>query len=185
MRFISIFGTACILLFASASLPAQAFDQSVAAETFAGYFAQRQSRMQAPGLVLRGWNGTDSNIDDSSVERITDAPAWQALWEKHAPGEKAPDVDFSSAMVIAIFTGEVRTRVIPSITLADVADGDKITLTAENFFNDVITEDKGNLYLITALKRSVKPMRIIARSISIHGPSEQVIAEFPALAPEK
>jgi hypothetical protein len=140
-----------------------------------------QAAAEMPALVMRSWNGTDSHIDESLILRVTDEAAWQALWEKHAPGSKAPEVDFSNAMVIAIFSGEIRTRVIPAITLADVAEGDKITLTVQNFVNDVITEDKGNLYLITVLKRSAKPVRVIARSISIMGPSEQVIAEFDAL----
>jgi hypothetical protein len=145
-----------------------------------------QAAAETSALVLRSLNGTDSHIDASSVERITDDAAWQALWEKHAPGDKAPEVDFSNAMVIAIFTGEVYTHVIPSITLANVVeDDDNITLTAQNFVNDVITEDRGNLYLITMLKRSAKPVRVIARSISIQGPSEHVIGEFAALPSPK
>jgi hypothetical protein len=185
MRLTTIFILAGILLLASGRQPARAFDQIAASKTFESDFTQRQNAMQAPALVLRGWNGTDSNIGDFFVERITDATAWQALWEKHAPGSTAPDIDFSTAMAIAIFTGEVRTRVIPGITLADVAESDKITLTAENFFNDVITDDKGKLYLITVLKRSVKPVRVIGRSISLMGPSEQVLAEFEPLPPQK
>jgi hypothetical protein len=144
-----------------------------------------QVAAEMPALVLRSWNGPDSHIDESLIARITDEAAWQALWEKHAPGGKAPEVDFSNAMVIAIFSGEVRTRVIPAITLADVTEDDKITLTAQNFVNDVVTDDKGNLYLFTVLKRSAKPVRVIARSISLMGPSEQVIAEFEALPPPK
>jgi len=181
MRLTSFSLLAGILLIAASRTPAAAYDQSTAAAAFADNFAQRQSAMQAPKLVLRGWNGTDSGIGDFSAVRITDKANWQALWAKHAPGDRAPDVDFSASMVIAIFTGEVRTRVTPSITLANAAEASKITLTAEYFINDVITKDRGNLYLIAVLQRSQKPVRVIARSISLQGSSEHVIAEFKGM----
>jgi hypothetical protein len=162
-------------------MPAAAYDPSVAAKAFMDDFAQNKNAMQGAALVLGGWQGDDSKVADLSIERIVDQPAWQALWARHAPGDTAPNVDFSAAMVVAIFTGEVRTRVTPSVTLGDVTETDKITLVAKSFFNDVMTEDRGNLYLFVVLRRSQKPVNVVSRSISIMGAKDQVIAEFGPL----
>jgi len=170
-----------LLTICAAAMPASAYDPSAAAKAFAEDFAQQKNDMKDAALVLGGWQGTDSNVANMSIERVVDQPAWQALWARHAPGEKAPDIDFSKAMVIAIFTGEVRTRVTPSVTLEDIAATDKITVIAKSFFNDVITDDRGNLYLFVVLKRSPKPVRVVSRSISIRGASDHTIAEFGAL----
>jgi hypothetical protein len=67
------------------------------------------------------------------------------------------------------------------VTLDDVTETDKITLIAKSFFNDVITEDRGNLYLFVVLRRSPKPVSVISRSISIMGPTDRVMIEFSAL----
>ncbi len=84
--------------------------------------------------------------------------------------------------MIAIFTGEIRTRVTPGVTLGDIIETDKITLVAESFSYDVLTEDRGNLYLFVVLKRSPKPVSVISRSVSMGGRTDRVMTEFDSLS---
>jgi hypothetical protein len=46
----------------------------------------------------------------SGVDRVEqvvarDTQQWQALWQRHAPGRQAPNVDFTKQMVVAVFLG--------------------------------------------------------------------------------
>jgi actin-like ATPase involved in cell morphogenesis len=109
------------------------------------------------------------------------------VWARHAPGETPPPVDFSAAMVVAVFTGSVRISVIPSVSLAKVVEQDAIDITVDNYVNDVIYDERANLYLFVVLRRSAKLVRVIGRSFCIMcQPQEtvQVLEEFKAM-PEK
>jgi hypothetical protein len=173
-----------ILIAVLASAPATAYDLAAAARVFAA--AQEKLPKSAP--VLGGWCGNDSKVAAFSIERIMDRAAWSAAWARHAPGENAPKVDFSTAMVIAIFTGAVRISVIPSISLDGVTEDDKIEIATMNFVNDVIRQEQENLYLFVVLRRSAKAVRVLARSYGLmRTPREQidVLKEFEALSQPK
>jgi hypothetical protein len=138
--------------------------------------------------VLKGWSGNDSKVAEYSVERIMDRTAWSAAWARHAPDTKVPDVDFSTAMVIAIFAGPIRTSIVPDIGLDSVTEDDKIEVTTMNYVYDVIREEQKNLYLFVVLQRSVKAVRVFARSYALmRTPQEETILmkEFEALSPPK
>jgi hypothetical protein len=178
--------------------PALAADLTAAADAFADDLAKMKDLpkmkdlakgLEVPGaaLVLGGWRGNDSKIAEYAVERVTGAAAWGAVWARHAPGETPPPVDFSAAMVVAVFTGSVRISVIPSVSLAKVVEQDAIDITVDNYVNDVIYDERANLYLFVVLRRSAKPVRVIGRSFCIMcHPQEtvQVLEEFKAM-PEK
>lgn len=43
---------------------------------------------------------------DRAEQVVARTPAeWEALWGRHAPGRRAPSVDFSTDMVVAVFLG--------------------------------------------------------------------------------
>lgn len=56
--------------------------------------------------VTKEWKGTDSKIRQPEYHRILTQADWDALWKRHR-GENAssPSVNFSTQMVVAIFTG--------------------------------------------------------------------------------
>jgi hypothetical protein len=176
-------------------MPAFATDLTAAADAFADDLAKvkdlakdlaKAQGLEAPGAasVLGGWRGNDSKVAKYAIERVTDAAAWGALWARHAPGEMPPPVDFSAAMVVAVFTGSVRISVIPSINLANVVEHDAIDVTVDNYVNDIIDDERANLYVFVVLRRSSKPVRVIGRSFCIMcQPQEtvQVLEEFKAI----
>lgn len=171
---------AAFFLVALSSLPVAAYDVTAAAAAFAA----DRAKLPPSAPVLGGWRGNDSHVTEYSIERIPDQAAWTAAWARHAPGESAPAVDFSKAMVIAIFAGKVRTRVLPSINLLDVVEGDKIDVTTMNYVYDVIRAETANLYLFVVLRRSTKPVRVLAKSYGLmRSPQEstEVLMEFDAI----
>jgi hypothetical protein len=138
--------------------------------------------------VLAKWGGDNSHVDTFLVERITEQAAWNIIWKRHAPDAKAPEINFSSAMVIAIFMGRVRTSVIPSINLEDVTENDNVDVAVRYFVNDVVRDDWANLYLFVVLPRTVKPVRVVAHSYGLlRTPQERsdVWAKFEPMAAQK
>ena len=166
-----------------ACLPARCYDADAAAKAF-GYVGE-QATSRIP--VLRGWQGNDSSVTETSFERIVDADAWSALWKRHAPGVTAPPVDFAKEMVVAIFGGATPANV-PAISLYRVVDAGIIEVTTMNVANDIFTNQISNLYLFVVLPRSPKPIAIVARSYALmRGPQLQykVLHEFKALPETK
>jgi hypothetical protein len=49
--------------------------------------------------------GDQSNVDEAKQVVVRTEAAWAALWSRHAPDRKRPQVDFSSQMVVGIFMG--------------------------------------------------------------------------------
>jgi len=106
--------------------------------------------------VLSGWAGIDSEV-----------ATWHALWARHAPDTPPPPLDFAHVMVVAIFTGSVSASVIPSVNLLDATEQDRIDITVNYFLNDVVTNARANHYLLVVLRRSSKPIRVVARSYAL------------------
>ena len=58
--------------------------------------------------------GESSGIVESQRVIVRDAGQWRALWAAHAgPATAAPDVDFTSRMVAAVFAG-YRALLVPA-----------------------------------------------------------------------
>lgn len=65
--------------------------------------------------------GQNSRVESPRQATVRSPAEWSALWRTHAPNRPAPDVDFSTMMVAAVFLGSrptggfsveiVRTRV--------------------------------------------------------------------------
>ena len=152
----------------------------------AATFAASAEKLTGAPFVLGGWSGDDSKVDAYSVERIMDRPEWAAAWARHAPGTAAPDVDFSTAMVVAVFTGAVVASVVPEMHIEKVTEADTIDVTLMNYVNDVISEPKHNLYVIVVLRRSTKAVRVLVRSEGLmrSPPVETVVLKsFGAISP--
>ena len=171
-----------VALLATAS--AAAFDIDAAAAAFDA----SRTKMKSSGPVLEGWSGNDSHVAVYSVERVSDLAAWRDAWARHAPGTKAPDIDFSKAFAVAIFVGAVDPSVVPEVSLSDVVENEKIDLTTMNYMNDVISGKRINPYLLIVLRRSPKPVRVFARTCGLmRAPQEETVLleEFGAIPPSK
>jgi hypothetical protein len=53
--------------------------------------------------------GQASSIEEPREVAVQTAAEWKALWQKHAPGQKMPVVDFAKSSVAAIFLGTRNT----------------------------------------------------------------------------
>jgi hypothetical protein len=53
--------------------------------------------------------GQASGIEEPREVAVQTAAEWKALWQKHAPGQKMPVVDFAKSSVAAIFLGTRNT----------------------------------------------------------------------------
>jgi hypothetical protein len=161
------------------SMPAAAYDLSKAAATFKESYTSEPTSLR----VLGGWQGKDSQVSEFSLERVSDAAAWAALWKRHAPDVAPPPVDFGQAMVIAIFGGAADSTV-GQISLDRVSEGQRIELVTMSFINDVIDRKTNNLYLFVALPRSRKEIRIVARTFMLMGnpqTDERVVGTIAAI----
>jgi hypothetical protein len=127
-----------------------------------------QKNYFAPKIVsvLSGWQGNDSAVTAPSVERIMDDASWTALWRRHDPASPPPAIDFSKAMVIAIFTGSVSASVY-GIHLEGVFDKGDIGLTSGVFVSDVIDRNVVSLYLFVVLPRSTKAITVVEHSFGL------------------
>jgi hypothetical protein len=137
---------------------------AVDAERAASQFKEGYSE---PKLVpvLGGWAGDDSAVTEKTLQRITDETSWAMLWQRHHPAENAPAVDFSKAMVIAIFTGSVSSSYYGFGLNSAIESGGIIQLTSGAFWSDVIDDKTKNLYLFVVLPRS-KDMIAVCEHIS-------------------
>jgi uncharacterized membrane protein len=73
--------------------------------------------------------GESSGIVDSQRAIVRDAGQWRALWAAHAgPATPAPDVDFTSRMVAAVFAGERPTPGFEIEITGTGRDGRALTL---------------------------------------------------------
>jgi uncharacterized membrane protein len=73
--------------------------------------------------------GESSGIVDSQRAIVRDAGQWRALWAAHAgPATTAPDVDFASRMVAAVFAGERPTPGFGIEITGTARDGQALTL---------------------------------------------------------
>jgi hypothetical protein len=157
---------------------ASAGDLARAEQTFNSELAE----LPKPTLVLGGWTGSDSDITEFSVERVTDSTAWSQLWARHSPDAVPPSLDFAKVMVIAMFAS-VPTY-FSRMELVDVKETDRIDITTKFFIYDNLTQDRANYYLIVVLNRSTKPIRVVGRSFALNrSPQERedLWKEFGAL----
>jgi hypothetical protein len=49
--------------------------------------------------------GNMSGVQTLRQVTVRTAAEWQKLWKEHSPDERAPEVDFDSKMIVAIFLG--------------------------------------------------------------------------------
>lgn len=63
----------------------------------------------APASAWERLEGQRSGIRSFHVEAVQDEAAWKSLWERHAPGQPAPEVRFEQEQVAAVFLGETWT----------------------------------------------------------------------------
>lgn len=49
--------------------------------------------------------GAQSGVEEPRTVAIRSADEWSALWKEHAPGTKAPAIDWKESMVLAVFLG--------------------------------------------------------------------------------
>ena len=49
--------------------------------------------------------GAQSQIEEPRTVAVRSADEWAALWKEHAPGSKAPVIDWKQSMVLAVFSG--------------------------------------------------------------------------------
>jgi hypothetical protein len=136
------------------------------ADAAAKAFAENRARPVNPLPVLGGWEGDDSSVTELSVERIVDTDAWTALWKRHAPDAPPPAVDFTQAMVVAIFSGATG-QFVSGFSLYSVSDTNPIEIMVRSNISDVITNTTHNPYLFVVLPRSNKAITVIARSFML------------------
>jgi hypothetical protein len=151
-----------LLVVIQASALALAADLAAAERAFASDLA----KLPKSTPVLSGWAGIDSEVAEFSVERVMDVATWHALWARHAP-DTPPPLDFAHVMVVAIFTGSVSASLIPSVNLLDATEQDRIDITVKYLLNDVVTNARANHYLLVVLRRSSKPIRVVAHSYAL------------------
>jgi hypothetical protein len=144
-----------LLVAIHASALALAADLATAERAFASDLA----KLPKSTPVLSGWAGIDSEVAEFSVERVMDLATWHALWARHAPDTPPPPLDFA--------TGSVSASVIPSVNLLDATEQDRIDIAVKYFLNDVVTNTRANHYLLVVLRRSSKPIRVIAHSYAL------------------
>jgi hypothetical protein len=51
-------------------------------------------------------HGSNSEIEDREETVVRSDEAWRQLWDRHAPDDERPEVDFEETMVLAVFKGE-------------------------------------------------------------------------------
>jgi hypothetical protein len=159
-------------------MPAFAADAERAANQFKEHYA---APTVAP--VLGGWAGDDSAVTKESLQRVTDAASWTALWQRHRPTEHAPTVDFSKAMVIAIFTGSVSSSYYGFGLDSAIENGGIIELTSRAFWSDVIENKTKNLYLFVVLPRSTDTITVCEHISGIMMVPRNTYATFGEIDP--
>lgn len=167
-----------LLLLCLGSIPCAAQNADAAAKAF----AENRARRVNPLPVLGGWEGLGSNVTEPSVERVADADAWTALWKRYAGDAAPPDVDFTQAMVVAIFggtTGEFNS----GISLYSVSDTNPIEIVTWTNISDDITDKTHNPYLLVVLPRSNKGVTVIARSFMLTAGPQLVFKTVKELTP--
>lgn len=63
----------------------------------------------AAAVPASAWDrldGQHSRVRTFHTEAVKDAAAWAALWERHAPGQPVPHVEFGEEQVAAVFLGQ-------------------------------------------------------------------------------
>jgi hypothetical protein len=151
--------TFVLLITIMAGAQARAYDLDKGAQAFEEFRSK-------PELVVvhRGWAGNDSAVTEFSVERIIDKPSWEALWRRHAPGTQAPEVDFTTEMVVAAFSGRLSASYY-GLSLAGVTEGKVIEIVNDILISDVVHPGKeNNQYLFAVLPRSNKRILVVSRS---------------------
>lgn len=94
--------------------------QVVLAVTFALAFATEVAQVKFTTLA----EGGTSQIETARTAVIRTPAEWAALWKEHAPDAKPPVVDFTKAMVLAVFSGMKPTAGhAVEITQIDARDG--------------------------------------------------------------
>ena len=80
--------------------------------------------------------GTTSGVRDARELLIRDAESWLLLWTEHArlglPPEPAPEIDFSTHMVVALFGGECPSSGYEIHALDCCEDDAGVTLRGEH-----------------------------------------------------
>lgn len=77
------------------------------------------------GDVQESWRGETAGIDKVEALRITDAKAWGETWKRAYPKWLAPELDFETSMVIALFLPKVAGGLVEAPT---ARDGETATL---------------------------------------------------------
>lgn len=59
-----------------------------------------------PASAWERLEGQYSGVRDFHTEAVKDEASWKALWERHAPGQPVPQVEFAQEQVVAVFLGQ-------------------------------------------------------------------------------
>ena len=155
-----VLGVAVLAALMSFVASVRAYDLEGAAKAFRDGNGWPQPRPLTP---LRGWQGSDSEVAEPGVTRVTDADGWATLWRRHQPGVAPPPVDFAQEMVVAVFTGAISKSWAPT-ALYTAVEADELEITTENSRTDVMIPGTKNDYLFVVLRRSEKPIVVIRRT---------------------
>jgi hypothetical protein len=145
-----VLGVAAIAALMSFVAPVRAYDLEGAAKAFRDGNGWPQPRPLSP---LRGWQGSDSELAEPGVTRVTDADGWATLWRSRQPGVAPPPVDFAQEMVVAVFTGTISKSWSPT-ALYTAVEADELEITTENSRTDVMITGTKNDYLFIVLRQS-------------------------------
>jgi hypothetical protein len=126
---------------------------------------QTQTRPQtqtAPTEIVVGYDvileGTYSGMRDPLAKVITDKAEWEELWRKHAsvlvPPPPIPIIDFSSSVMVAIFTGEKKTSGYRIVVKSVAAKDQNIEVTYHE------TEPPKNSFVLQVITQPFLLMRV-------------------------
>jgi hypothetical protein len=74
------------------------------------------------------WRGMDSGIRKFRTFVAKSPTEMKDLWQKHAPGAAAPDVDFSQYMVVGVAAGQTRSGGSSIEVMGTRANTDNLTV---------------------------------------------------------
>lgn len=152
-----------MLLVALAAGRARAYDPAEAAREFKSEFEGEPPAVPVQG----GWQGQDSRVVQEDIERVLDAAGWKALWQRHAPGTPAPEVDFKKAMVVAVFWGELKNdgRWARLRSVTESPGNSFIDIVLDLYLaGDLIPKKTVRPYLFVVLPRSASAVSVVLRS---------------------
>lgn len=125
----------------------------------------------------RVWSGAGTAIRDTRYLVIQDPASWRELWREHDPAARAPEVDFTRAMVLAVFQPEWAAgaafridRVLPG-KLASDASSLNVFLTTHK-----AAENRPNRFAMRQVERSRYDLRFYAQGSAKRASKAKLVA---------